>query len=365
MIINRHNYEEFFILYLDNELSSEDRSRVELFVQENPDLQEELNMLQQTLLVADTSLVFDGKESLMKSAADCNINMSNYEQWLLLYIDDELTTEQEIAVENFAVTHPAVKTTLDILQKTKLKPEETIVYFNKESLYRKEETTRRVIPIRWWRVAAAAILISIAGVSVFYLVNNQKPVSTEGPVAIITPGSKNAAGNNVLQKADTKTLALDKPNQNPENKNNEQIIDQSPEKINSTKVRTQKNSNNALSTEDNNNGTTVEAPEMSYQPRMNGSIGDKNAPIAYTPLTIPKEINSTSDVTNMNGLSFDNRDVVQTGNTIEEESTFDSEKKTKFRGLLRKITRTFEKTTNIKATDGEDRLLVGGLAIRL
>ena len=35
------------------------------------------------------------------------------------------------------------------------------------------------------------------------------------------------------------------------------------------------------------------------------------------------------------------------------------------RGFLRKVTRTFEKRTNIKATDDDDRLLIAGLSIKM
>jgi hypothetical protein len=40
-------------------------------------------------------------------------------------------------------------------------------------------------------------------------------------------------------------------------------------------------------------------------------------------------------------------------------------KKSKLRGIFRKVTRTFEKRTNTDATDNDDRLLVGGLAFKL
>src|SRR5215510_12188330 len=103
MNIDRHNYEEYFLLYIDNELDVDQKRQVELFVQENPDLDEELVMLKQSRLIPDESIVFDKKHLLLKeeiaSANNSFINLNNYEQWLIMYVDDELNAEEKMAVE--------------------------------------------------------------------------------------------------------------------------------------------------------------------------------------------------------------------------------------------------------------------------
>ena len=62
--INRYNYEEFFLLYIDNELDAEQRKVVEQFVQENADLSVELNMLMQTRSLPEHEIIFTHKENL-------------------------------------------------------------------------------------------------------------------------------------------------------------------------------------------------------------------------------------------------------------------------------------------------------------
>lgn len=65
-MVNMTNYEEYMLLYADGELSKEDEQALLAFVQQHPELQAELDAYTATILQPDTTLVYDGKEALMK-----------------------------------------------------------------------------------------------------------------------------------------------------------------------------------------------------------------------------------------------------------------------------------------------------------
>ena len=377
MNITRHNYEEYFILYLDNELSSEDRRQVELFVQDNPDLETELDLLRQSQLLPDTSVVFSNKEELMReSGADNIINASNYEEWLLLYIDNELTPAQKIAVENFIAAHPAIKLELDTLQKTKLQPE-TIIFPDKESLYRKEEKVK-VVAVYWKRIAvAAALLLAVSSTALIFFKDRDKGITvpvaqTKETKSPASPGNKPV----VIQKepavenvqATDNTIAKEKNTTD----NNSLLVKEKKiepkEKIKQHLPVGLKQIDAAVATTKEEKKKTNDLPQPVHNPNVNkpadqNSIAQVDIPIKES-LTNFKETNQSSTVTPNSQRPLDN---VIAASLKQSEDPIDDEqpgKKNKLRGFFRKVTRTFEKTTNIKATD-EDRLLVGGLAIKL
>lgn len=180
--INQHNYEEFFLLYADGELSAADKLAVEQFVQVNPGLAEELEMLQMTRLTDDPPLVFDQKELLYRNEA-AEISYNNYEEQFLLYTDNELDTAAREKTEKFVLQHPGLQEAFTLLKQTRLEPE-TIVFPDKESLYRKEAKTRPVVYLRWQRIAVAAALTGFA-----VLVWMQLPVDklSTKPIAKLQP----------------------------------------------------------------------------------------------------------------------------------------------------------------------------------
>lgn len=372
MNINRHNYEEFFILYLDNELSPADRESVALFVQENPDLEEEFGLLQQSRFVADTALVFEEKDQLMRFSDNSAVTPGNYEQWLLLYIDNELTAAQRAAVEDFAAAHPEVKEELEILQHTKVQPENAIVFPFKDSLYRKEEKAT-VVTIRWWRMAAAAAVLLAVSLIGFYTFNNSTEPVTGGIAE--TPGMTTGPAGSSPKSEQAPTR--------PAIHNDSPVIDPLQEQMNIAARPIQKHTppagnrktpanpqqetiDPAIALPNERNRNNLPQPlgnpnvRTLTEPNKHMAINDP----AQRPLTDPKENNRSLPVTSDKTQPF-----IQTANTSTEGGDMadagQPEKKARFRGLLRKITRTIEKNTNIKATDEDDRLLVAGLAIRL
>jgi hypothetical protein len=67
-----------------------------------------------------------------------NINTTNYEEYFLLYIDNELSAEQKTAIEHFIEINPRYQKEFELLKQTVLAPEH-IEYEDKILLYRLEE----------------------------------------------------------------------------------------------------------------------------------------------------------------------------------------------------------------------------------
>lgn len=157
MQINRTNYENFFLLYVDGELSAAEMQAVERFALENSDLGSELDALLETKLSSEDSFGFMDKEILYRTASN-SINEINYEEQFLLFIDQELTETENEQTKAFLVAHPELQANFEWLQATKL-PQETISFGDKSVLYQKEE--RKPVAMGWWRMAVAAAMIGL------------------------------------------------------------------------------------------------------------------------------------------------------------------------------------------------------------
>ncbi len=388
MKLDRNNYEEFFLLYVDNELTAEQRRSVEQFVQEHPDLAMELDILQQTVLPADNSVVFTGKDSLLKNESGSLINMSNYEEYLISYVDNELNASERNAFEKFLAAHPAVKEELGVYQQTKLEPEEKIVFANKEILYRKEEKVR-VISMQWWKIAVAAAVILVAGLGTFIILN--KKDTTPGTSVVKTTTDKKSTptpvvtdDNKEADKQKTEKSSVLKTVQDNVaaviTKDAIKTKPSSPEKLTEEKIQTKKSvpqnfvSNNsealvknepAVKKENAANTDKNKAVDNRIIPSVNESASDLKNTIASLEKNTAKQNTNNDAVTKEQEKAYNNKETAQEDFDAVYASNNESKNK-KLRGFFRKATRVFEKRTNISATDDtEGKILIGALAVKL
>ena len=151
MLINRKNYEDFFLLYADGELCINEKKEVEEFIEANPDLKPEFDMLLATILPKE-AFVFSQKSSLYKKEIP-DISM---QENLLLFIDGELPEKEMAGMNILLKTDDALHEEYTLLLQTKLAFEKT-VFPDKQLLYRKEKSDPVILPyIRW---AAAAVIL--------------------------------------------------------------------------------------------------------------------------------------------------------------------------------------------------------------
>ena len=387
MNINRHNYEEFFLLYVDKELSAADRKAVDVFVKQNPDLQMELDLLQQTVVKAD-DIVLQKKGWLYMEE-----DISALQENLLLYADDELSAADKNAVELLLSSNGTVKSEWIILQQTKLQPDMAVVFEDKQLLYRKEGG--RVVGFKWWRVAAAAILLGFGlwtGVSVYknnfqkangsvvienkiksgqekteVIVNSKQTIPTvENAVVENSTATTNQQINTQTQKGEKTATAVEKAN-TADNQNS----------VTSNQTITQQNSNpkkpdNNLPKpyfENINNKPSNETTVKTVLSENNNNVRVSGSNDAVVKIN-PKE-NKTTVADNKSKTDPDITaiQVVNTNTTNDGENNSsylnvdDSKaKRSALGGFIRKAKRVLERTANVKTGEG---IKIAGFEIAL
>ncbi len=201
--INRNNYEEFFLLYIDGELPDTGKQDVEQFLQTNPDLAAELDMLLQ-LQLAPENLVFAEKELLFRNESN-QLNFSNSEEQFLLYVDNELDAAMASQVETFVLQHPSLQGNFTLLKQTRLEAE-TIPFPNKSILYRKAEKETPVIFLRWSRIAVAAALIGLVALVWILAPEPNQPVKE---LAITQPTNLPAVTAKIKKPVENSTSSIE------------------------------------------------------------------------------------------------------------------------------------------------------------
>lgn len=384
-MITRYNYEEYFLLYVDNELSAAERKAVEEFIRQNPDLQEELVTFQQSVLRPENNVFFENKSSLLKQTEENSlINSANYEEYFLLYIDNELDRAAKKDVEKYIHENPSSQNELNLLQQAKLEPDAAIVFKGKEILYKEEK--RRPIPIAWmtWMSAAAVALLLVTGF-LFYTTQLRHPNQSTASIPVIKSNKKGSS----IEKNKKEETAVTQPPVDSFNKK-EDVKKQMPaEEIkqeNQTQVAQYASNNKKQDKKIDKNKAELASTRLNPERQLKAQVKNiKTVDIVTTDTGNEKEIGKSLVASKLNPdpnsliaktdqpdktakTNTEASDIIQVAMTDNNVDYIDTDntsaKKNKLRGIFRRVSRVFEKTTN--ADDGNKRsVAIGSFQIAL
>ncbi|HEU4903864.1 MAG TPA: hypothetical protein VFT06_13760 [Flavisolibacter sp.] len=341
--INLNNYEEWFILYMDNELSTEDKKLVDSFLLLHPQLQEEMDVLLSTKLPAD-DIAFHGKDELKAEAMKLNA----VDESLLLYVDNELPAAERKAVEAKMAADRDYRLQHALLQQTRLDASEIIPHPNKAELYRHTEGVI-FFPL-WLRIAAVVAVILFA--AFFFVFNtNQQPangyaVQTDKPLPLpktVLPDNQPAESTLRLQQQ-TATVTIPKKSQPAIRTDVKQVL-QAVDKKKGPAPATPVDQQEDMIALQEAPAVHIDAAKLNAQPATAINIPVATPAVTSVTPAAYKEQRNPEVTAGMDGDERSNR--------------------TPAKGFLRKVSRFLERRTGIGTVNADNELLVGAVALKL
>lgn len=185
--------DEELLNYLEGNLSTDEKRSFEAKLVTNPHLTKDLENYKKTLLAADTNEVYKLKPELKKSEEDfILINPS------ISYIEKQLSEAETLQFEKELKSNLELQKEFDLVSKTILTTDKSIVYPDKESL-KKENKVFVLFSLRTMGSMAAAILFLIGFVFVIKFYNTKK---------------SNGVQISVLEPKDSSTQSADRTQEN-------------------------------------------------------------------------------------------------------------------------------------------------------
>jgi hypothetical protein len=162
MGITRQNYEVIFMDYLDGKLGDEEIRALMTFLDQHPDLKQELDEFKQIELVPDV-VQFLGKDLLKKDLAEKgHIKAENFPEFCIAYYEGSLNERLRNELQEFVFMHPEWEKDFILFSRVYVSPDMKIKYPWKNKL--KKGRVLFLTPGLRQAVALAASLALLAGI---------------------------------------------------------------------------------------------------------------------------------------------------------------------------------------------------------
>lgn len=222
MKINRDNYEPFFLDYLEGNLKEEMIDQFLDFLELNPDLKEELQLLDRINL-KEEEIVFSGKDQLYKSVTDEKAALENK---FVALLEGDLDEDEQKSFGNYLASQPELQKEYLQFTKTRLIPDSEIIYSNKQKLHRKSGS----VIFMNWALRAAAVIAVIWGINSLIQTGNQpQPTVKNMIVAEVKP--KQSVPAEKPKETATKPVIQENPEVRPKPTPKSEIINQKTQQV--------------------------------------------------------------------------------------------------------------------------------------
>ena len=195
--ISRNNYEIWVIDYLDGNLDNEKERLFLHFMDKNPDLKKEFDMMRPVTLYPE-KVSFDKKHLLFKST-NPDFDMPESDYLMIKELEEGLTSDENKRLNALKETYPALKKDAEIYKSVKLQPQK-IVYLHKDALRKRNLIPRILISVG--SVAAAALLL--------FMLIPLNDISRTGEPIILGSNSEPAV-ENTTDFPQTNDITIEKP----------------------------------------------------------------------------------------------------------------------------------------------------------
>jgi hypothetical protein len=166
MKININNYEEIIVDFLDGKLDNDTVAELFLFLDQNPKIKAEFNLLYENQHVVEAEPISFDFSSLIKKE---KLNVADYAEKLIALLENDLNLEETKKLKAEINAYPELAAEFELFKKTKLVAETNIVFANKAGLTKKK--VFEIIPLFTRFSAIAAVFIAI--IITVYLLNNK------------------------------------------------------------------------------------------------------------------------------------------------------------------------------------------------
>ena len=192
--INRNNYEEYFIDFLDGNLNQTEREQLFLFLDANPDLKEELENFDGELVIKD-EVSYKEKSILLKKSLLAEVTSTNFDELCIANLEGDLNQTEEKYFQELIYEDSKKQKEFEVFKLTKIPSREAIVFKHKHVL---KKIAKPRFKWNYAIISAAASIVILMGI--YFLLPKQNTPLIEKPIADIKDQLKSVSENKITEK---------------------------------------------------------------------------------------------------------------------------------------------------------------------